>query len=108
MQYQIRLLLPRPQDGAQLIYAPRDDDRYVREADRERDATGDTTMIQVHGRLSKERVLIRKLEARLAASSSDNRKSHRMLNDKLRNQHKEAMQRIIVDVQKGLSAGLFE
>ena len=58
--------------------------------------------------LESEKCSSMKLEARLAASSSDNRKSHRMLYDKLRNQHKEAMQRIIVDVQKGLSAGLFE
>ena len=86
-QYQVRLHHSEA-NGGSFIYAPRDDDCYIRRL------PSPATMGSSR-RLSQERLFLHKLEASLN-SASDRRKQ--MMYDKLRKRHKQAMQRIIDDV----------
>ena len=76
-------------DGSSLIYAPRDEDCYIRPPLRP------PASIASGRRLSQERRFLRKLEDSLEGSS-DQRKQ--IMYDTLRQRHKQAMQRIIDDV----------
>ena len=87
-QYQVRLDHAEA-DGSSLIYAPRDEDCYIRPPLRP------PASIASGRRLSQERRFLRKLEDSLEGSS-DQRKQ--MMYDTLRQRHKQAMQRIIDDV----------
>ena len=87
-QYQVRLDYCEA-DGSSLIYAPRDDDCYIRRP-LPRPAT-----IASSRRLSQERRFLQKLEASLNCRSDDRKQ---MMYDTLRERHKQAMQRIIDDV----------
>jgi hypothetical protein len=89
-QYQVRLDHCEA-DGSSLIYAPRDDDCYIRRPLR-RPAT-----IASSRRLSQERRFLQKLEASLNCRSDDRKQ---MMYDTLRERHKQAMQLIIDDVVK--------
>ena len=88
-----------------LIYAPRDEDGYIKRAD-----ITDTVAIAVDRRLSKERGLIRRLadELRRQKREDDNELDcddrKQMLYDKLRKRHRDTMQRIITDLNVGLAS----
>ena len=73
-----------------LIYAPRDEDCYIRRASSE-------LTIVVDRRLSQERRLLRKLEEGLGSSCVLDHKKQELY-DKVRSQHKKAMGHIIADV----------
>ena len=86
-----------------MIYAPRDENRYITPP-RRASAPDTAVTLHVDGRLSKERRLIRKLEDSLCYF--DNSKPCRkqlVLYDKVRSQHKAAMDCIIADLSRGLS-----
>lgn len=87
-QYQVRLHLV---DGS-LIYAPRDENCYIRPN------TPLPMTIASSRRLSQERRLLQTLEASLDGRS-DGRKQK--MYEKLRTQHRKAMQLIINDVAVG-------
>ena len=90
-QYQVRV--HHTDSGPHsLIYAPRDADSYVRALPA---AELMPYPILVDRRLSLQRKLIRRLEESLG-SASDERKQ--MMYEKLRQQHKEAMHRVIAHV----------
>ena len=89
-------LLHGDSEGRRLIYAPRDEDRYVRRVSADADEGGTSASeIQVDRRLSQERRLLRKIENSLD-DSFDDRKLR--MYDTLRNRHKLAMKRIIQDI----------
>ena len=84
---------------ARLIYAPRDEDRYIRLPCAEGDSSS-SLEIHVDRRLSQERRLLRKIEASLD-DCFDGRKLK--LYDELRSRHRAAMKRIIEDISLGIS-----
>ena len=88
----MRLHAHRDTDGSSLIYAPRDDDSYIRPAT-------SPSQLTISRRLSGERRLIQKLEISLRDSRADDRKQ--AMYETLRKRHKQAMQRIIDDVTRG-------
>lgn len=90
-------------DGYNLIYAPRDEDRYIKRAYATPEVTGIT--VHVNGRMSQERRLIRKLEDSLGSSDYTKPCSRKQLDlyDKVRSQHKKAMEHIIADLNRGLA-----
>ena len=99
-QYEVQLQGYGP-DG--LVYAPRDEDRYIRRA-----ANTPEMSIRDGRRLSQQRRLIRKLEDSLCSCKlegsckleADTTKivTKQLLYDKLRTQHKLAIDRIIADI----------
>jgi len=91
----VRLHSHRDTDGSSLIYAPRDDDTYIR-------PVASPSQLTVSRRLSQERRLIQKFEASLSDSRSDDRKQ--LMYETLRKRHTQAMQRIIDDVTRGLAS----
>ena len=90
--YQIRLH-HTDGDGNSLIYAPRDDNCYVKRLE-----SAEKIAVQVDRRLSRERQLMRSLEASFNDSLND--KKH-MLYDTLKTRHKKSMQRVIADLSRG-------
>ena len=101
--YQVRLLHGSPDDDDErLIYAPRDENRYIKPVVA---AAATEFIIHVDRRLSNERRLIRELEASLMESTTRAAydKKHSLM-DKLRTRHKEAMRRIIADISLGLAS----
>ena len=99
LQYQVRLLHSNDydSDGQRLIYAPRDEDCYVKRA-----ATFSTPEAAIHvdRRVSQERRLIRKLEDSLYSCIDPKKQA---LYDKVRHQHRMTMDHIIKDLLKGLA-----
>ena len=91
-QYQVRLH-HYASDGNDLIYAPLDEDRYIRRAAARPTPCTDT--VQVEQRLSQERRLIRVLEDSLNKSPDERMRS---LYEKTRARHKKAVRRIIADI----------
>ena len=105
-QYQVRLHR-NESDGATLIYAPRDEDCYIMSAAADPDEDRETNVLTIHidRRLSLERRLMRKLEASLDRNPDERKNSDkRLLYDKVRRRHKQAMQRIIDDICRGAAA----
>ena len=98
-QYQVRL--HHCEDSSGLIYAPRDEDCYIRRA-RRSPTTAPATAIASSRRLSQERRLLQTLEASLDGKADDRK---RKLYEKLQLRHQQAMQRIINDVAPGLAIG---
>ena len=100
-QYQVRLNECNS-DGYDLIYAPLDEDRYIRRSSSVPEVTA--SALHVDGRLSKERRLIRKLEDSLCCYD-DSKPCRRqlVLYDRVRTQHKKAMDCIIADLCHGLA-----
>ena len=94
LQYQVRLH-HHGVEGSSLIYAPRDDDAYIR-------PSGSLAFSTVASsrRLSEERRLLKMLQAILNNGSDDKKQ---MMYDNLRKRHKQAMKRIINDVTIGLA-----
>ena len=82
--------------GCNLIYVPRDDDSYVN-----RLSCPEKIAVQVDRRLSRERQLMRKLEASIDSSLNSKK---RMLYDTLRSRHKKSMQIVIADLSRGGAA----
>ena len=77
--------------GAELIYAPRDENRYITSA-------MPAATFRVDRRVSQERRLIRKLKDSLYGSIHDSRKQ--ALYDKVSSQHKLVMDHIVADLKK--------
>ena len=100
--YQVRLAEGEVDQNACLIYAPRDEDCFIRRSG-EKPTKDDVyralgSMLQVSRRLSRERRLLRTLEENLNGADRDDPK--KALCDKLRKRHKEAMRPIIADVSR--------
>lgn len=107
-QYQVRLHR-NESDGATLIYAPRDEDCYIMSAAADPDEDRETNVLTIHidRRLSLERRLMRKLEASLDRNPDERKNSDkRLLYDKVRRRHKQAMQRIIDDICRGAAVSV--
>ena len=93
-QYQVQLNECDDDDGGLLIYAPRDEDRYITRA-------SDTPeYIQIDRRVSHERKLIRKLEKSLYSCIDDRKQA---LYDKVSKRHKQVMDLIVADLHRGLA-----
>ena len=92
-QYQVRLHDVDSSGG--LIYAPRDDDRYITRA-----SSTPEGRIQIDRRVSQERRLIRRLEDSLSSCLDDRKQA---LYEKVRIQHKVVMDHIVADLSRGLA-----
>lgn len=101
LQYQVRLNHGQKDSGSK-IFAPRDEDCYIRRP-RSPSPTSAPSSFEPRARLSKERRLIRVLEESLHSEWSGVDQRKQMMYDKLQERHKQAMQKVIDDVTRGLA-----